>query len=308
MCVAEKEDSCRQFERKQVAYVSGGKKEAFCADRRGSTGFRKRQVAQPCFCAPRVHGPCATAKTGFPFPVLAHSEDKDTTRRETRQSFGDSYITFYDPDKPDTQMASRQFVRSLATAASTVKPPVQLFGLDGTYATALYTAAAKDSSIEKTFQSVEKLNNAVKEDEKLSEILSNPALSLGSRKEVISTLQSTLKLDKTTVNLLNVLSENNRLSLFPQIAKQFGVLNSAHNGVVEATVVSAKALDSKTIQRLTKAIQGSKFVGQGKTLKITNEVNPDILGGLVVEVGDNTVDLSVSAKVTKLNKVLTEAI
>ncbi|TID19243.1 hypothetical protein CANINC_003814 [Pichia inconspicua] len=205
-------------------------------------------------------------------------------------------------------MASRQFVRSLATAASTVKPPVQLFGLDGTYATALFTAAAKESSIEKTFQSVEKLNAAVKEDEKLAEILSNPALSFGSRKEVISTLQSTLKLDKTTVNLLNVLSENNRLGLFPQIAKQFGVLNSAHNGVIEATVVSAKSLDSKTIQRLTKAIQGSKFVGQGKTLKITNEVNPDILGGLIVEVGDNTVDLSVSAKVTKLNKVLTEAI
>lgn len=206
-------------------------------------------------------------------------------------------------------MASRQFVRSLATAATqTVKPPVQLFGLDGTYATALFTAAAKESSVEKTFQSVEKLNTAIKNDAKLSEILSNPALSFESRKEVISTVQSTLKLDNTTVNLLNVLSENNRLGLFSQIAKQFSVLNSAYNGVVEATVVSAKPLDSKTIQRLTKAIQGSKFVGEGKSLKISNEVNPDILGGLIVEVGDNTVDLSVSAKVTKLNKVLTEAI
>lgn len=207
-----------------------------------------------------------------------------------------------------TTMASRQFIRSLASAAPHVKPPVQLYGLDGTYATALYTAAAKDSSIEKTYQSVEKLNTAIKNDAKLNEILSNPSLSLGSRKEVIATIQSTLNIDATTVNLLNVLSENNRLGLFPQIAKQFSVLNSAHNGVVEATVVSAKPLDTKTIQRLTKAIQGSKFVGAGKSLKISNEINPDILGGLIVEVGDNTVDLSLSAKVTKLNKVLTEAI
>lgn len=205
-------------------------------------------------------------------------------------------------------MASRQFIRSLATASASVKPPVQLFGLDGTYATALFTASAKDSSVDKTFSSVERLSKAIKEDAKLGEILANPALSFESRKQVISTLGSSLKLDSIVLNLLNVLSENNRLGLFSSIAKQFAVLNSAYNGVVEATVVSAKPLDTRTISRLQKAIAGSKFVGSGKTLNITNEVNPEILGGLIVEVGDNTVDLSVSAKVTKLNKVLTESI
>ena len=205
-------------------------------------------------------------------------------------------------------MASRQFVRSLAPAASSVKPPVQLFGLDGTYATALYTAAAKDSSIDQVYQSVEKLNKAIEGDAKLANILANPALSAGSRAEVISTVSSTLRLDKSVTNLLTILSENNRLGLFQAIAKQFSVLNAAHNGVVEATVVSAKPLDNKTIQRLQKAIAGSKFVGAGKSLKIYNEVKPEILGGLIVEVGDNSVDLSVSAKVSKLNKVLTESI
>mgnify|MGYP003366238772 FL=1 len=206
-------------------------------------------------------------------------------------------------------MASRQFVRSLATAsAAAVKPPVQLYGLDGTYATALFTAAAKDSSVEKTFQSVQKLNEAIANDSKLGFILANPALSLDSRKQVISTISSTLKLEPIVTNLLSVLSENNRLELFTHIAKQFSILNSAYNGVVEATVISAKPLDSKTLQRLQKAIQGSKFVGSGKSLKIANEVKPEILGGLIVEVGDNSVDLSVSAKVNKLNKVLTEAV
>ena len=206
-------------------------------------------------------------------------------------------------------MASRQFVRSLATAsAAAVKPPVQLYGLDGTYATALFTAAAKDSSVDKTFQSVQKLNEAIANDSKLGFILANPALSLDSRKQVISTISSTLKLEPIVTNLLSVLSENNRLELFTHIAKQFSILNSAYNGVVEATVISAKPLDSKTLQRLQKAIQGSKFVGSGKSLKIANEVKPEILGGLIVEVGDNSVDLSVSAKVNKLNKVLTEAV
>ncbi|GMG31716.1 unnamed protein product [Ambrosiozyma monospora] len=205
-------------------------------------------------------------------------------------------------------MATRQFIRSLATAAETVKPPVQLFGLDGTYATALFTASAKDSSISKTFTSVDKLNKTIAEDSKVNAILGNPALSLDSRKEVVSVLSQQLRLDNVTSNLLNVLAENNRLYLFPNIAAQFSVLNDAHNGVVEATVVSAKSLDSRTLNRLSRAISNSKYVGSGKTLKIKNEVNPDILGGLIVEVGEKTVDLSVSAKVNKLNKVLNEAI
>lgn len=205
-------------------------------------------------------------------------------------------------------MASRQFVRSLATASASIKPPVQLFGLDGTYATALFTAAAKESSIDKASASIEKLNNAIKEDPKLNLILSNPSLSFDSRKQVISTIVSTLRLEPIVSNLLTVLSENNRLELFSSIAKQFSVLNSAYNGIVEATVISAKPLDSRTLSRLQKAIAGSKFVGQGKSLKITNEVDPQILGGLIVEVAGNSVDLSVSNKVTKLNKVLTESI
>ncbi|KAG7861242.1 hypothetical protein KL919_001976 [Ogataea angusta] len=203
--------------------------------------------------------------------------------------------------------ASRQFVRRLASAAP-IKPPVQLFGLDGTYATALFSASAKDSSIDKTFQSVQKLSSTISKDAKVAHVLSNPALSLNSRKEVVSILSKELKLEPVVSNLLTVLAENNRLSLFDSIAKQFGVLNDAYNGVVEATVVSAKPLDSKILNRLTKSITNSKYVGSGKTLKIKNEVNPEILGGLIVEVADKSVDLSLATKVNKLNKVLSETI
>lgn len=71
-------------------------------------------------------------------------------------------------------------------------------------------------------------------------------------------------------------------------------------------VTSAQQLDGKTLGRLETAIAKSALVGQGKKLRVTNKVNPEILGGLVVEVGDRTIDLSVSAKVAKLNKLLTD--
>ncbi|VEU23465.1 DEKNAAC104461 [Brettanomyces naardenensis] len=205
-------------------------------------------------------------------------------------------------------MVARQFVRYLATAAKSVRPPVQLYGLDGTYASALYTAAAKSNVLDKSFESVSKLNKTIEKDPKVLQILSNPALSEGSRKEVVDVLAKQLTLEPLVANLLTVLAENNRLELFGDVAKQFSILNDAHNGVVEARVVSAKPLDSKIIGRLNKAISSSKYVGPSKQLRIKNEVDPSILGGLIVEIGDRSVDLSVQSKVSKLNKVLADTI
>lgn len=205
-------------------------------------------------------------------------------------------------------MMSRMFVRSMASATKAVKPPVQLFGVDGTYATALYRASVEDSSVEKSYQALTKLNDLIEQDAKVNQFLNNPALSSDDRKIVIDTIASSLKLDKTVTNFLTVLSDNNRLSEFKSIYSKFGQLNDAEQGIVEATITSAKPLDSKILRRLQTAITKSSFVGDGKTLKVANEVNPEILGGLVVEVGDKTVDLSISLKVAKLNATLSEAL
>ncbi|KAM9929162.1 hypothetical protein OXX59_001365 [Metschnikowia pulcherrima] len=205
-------------------------------------------------------------------------------------------------------MASRLFARSMASAAKSVKPPVQLFGVDGTYATALYSASVQDSSVEASYNGLKKISELVQQDPKVNEFLTNPALSRDDRQTVIDTLASSLKLDKTIVNFLSVLSENNRLDELNAIYKNFGLLFDAHQGVVEATITSSKALDSKILKKLQTAIQKSSFVGDGKTLKISNQVNPEILGGLIVDVGDKTVDLSIASKVAKLNSALGEAL
>ena len=67
-------------------------------------------------------------------------------------------------------------------------------------------------------------------------------------------------------------------------------------------------MDSKTLSRLETAVAKSQYVGQGKKLKVTNTVNPDIVGGLVVEIGDRTIDLSVSAKMARMNKLLQDSL
>jgi F-type H+-transporting ATPase subunit O len=90
-----------------------------------------------------------------------------------------------------------------------------------------------------------------------------------------------------------------------------------------------QALDNRTLGRLETAVSKSSYVGAGKKLKVTNtvcvsppslqagtkltslppsQVNPDIVGGLIVEIGDRTIDLSVSSKIHKMNKLLTDTL
>jgi F-type H+-transporting ATPase subunit O len=60
-------------------------------------------------------------------------------------------------------------------------------------------------------------------------------------------------------------------------------------------------------QRLETAVQKSEY-SQGKKLKVVTKVNPEILGGLIVEIGERTIDMSVAAKISKMNKMLTDAV
>lgn len=206
-------------------------------------------------------------------------------------------------------MFSRVFVRAASGAAKSVKPPVKLFGVEGTYASALYSAAAKESSIEAANSSLGKIGSLISKDGKMKHILGNPALSNADRGAVVDTLvKAEPGLDKSVVNMLKVLAENNKLSLLEKISQEFSVLNDAHNGLVRGSVTSAQPLDSKSFKRLEKALQQSSLVGAQKTLKLENVVKPDIKGGLIVEVEGQTIDTSISSKIQKLNKALEETI
>ncbi|KAL9083085.1 MAG: hypothetical protein Q9165_008664 [Trypethelium subeluteriae] len=213
-----------------------------------------------------------------------------------------------------TPIGACSAVRSYATpapGAPSTKPPVPLFGLDGTYASALYTAAAKTSSLDNTANAIQNMLQVFKRDERLQRVVSAPTLSAQDKKQIVSELQKQIGgADKsdTVKNLLNTLADNNRLSILEGVCEKFGTLISAYRGEVECTITSAAPLDPKVLRQLENTIAKSQYVGQGKKLKVVPKVNSDIKGGLVVEIGDRTIDDSVSAKMARMNKLLRDTL
>ncbi|EPX73527.1 F0-ATPase delta subunit [Schizosaccharomyces octosporus yFS286] len=201
---------------------------------------------------------------------------------------------------------SRLGVRNAATAAASARPPIQLHGLDGVYASSLYTAAVKESKLDRVEKALTTLGATLKERPELSQFISNPSINYEDKKLIVSSLSKMTGGDALLGNFFNLLSVNNRLALLSRIQNQFEKIMRAQRGEVEVTITSAAPLDSKTLSRLESKIAKSKY-GKGKLL-VQNKVSPSILGGLILEIGDNILDVSVSSRVNHLNQLMTDAI
>ncbi|KAJ3105685.1 ATP synthase F0 subcomplex subunit OSCP atp5 [Phlyctochytrium planicorne] len=214
-------------------------------------------------------------------------------------------------------------IRGMATAAA-VQVPVTLHGIEGRYATALFTAASKRGVLDTVETDIQKIKSALEKDQALQTFLEVPILDRNSKKEGVAALLSKGKYSDVTTNFFGLLAENGRLDHTTKIVSSFEQLLMAHRGEVPVVVTSAKVrlgmdrnsgllpmwteLDAKVGRQVRDILQKSSLIEKTQKITVTNKVDPTILGGLIIEIGDKTIDLSVSSKVTKLDRLLQEAV
>ncbi|MDD4885678.1 MAG: F0F1 ATP synthase subunit delta [Thiomonas sp.] len=102
-------------------------------------------------------------------------------------------------------------------------------------------------------------------------------------------------------NLIEMLAENRRLAAMPQIAEQFRVLKDEAEGKFEAVVTSAFPLEGEALDSLLQALE-RKY---GRKLHATVEIDPSLIGGVRVAVGDEVLDTSVRARLEQMKVALT---
>jgi F-type H+-transporting ATPase subunit O len=209
-------------------------------------------------------------------------------------------------------MASSPFFllsRQLSTSTATqqlVKAPVQLFTIEGRYATALYSAATKQKALPQVEKDLKEFNSLFKTDKPLRELLLNPLLKKDLKKEAINFVLSKKKASPLTVNLFGALAENNRLAKVSSVVSSFETIMAAERGEVVCEVTTAKPLDAAG-QKEVEAALGA-FLKKGETLNLTLKVDPVIIGGMLVSIGDKFVDMSIASKINKYTKVIQEAV
>lgn len=168
--------------------------------------------------------------------------------------------------------------------------------LSGRYTSALFDLAAGQGTVTAVESDLAKLSEALAESSDLRTATTNPELSRKAQGAAMAGVAKLLGLGELTANFLGVLAANRRLAELPAIIRAFRAIAAAQRGEVSAQVTSAHALTDAQLA----ALKNKLTAREGRTVKLETNVDPDLLGGLVVTIGSKRIDGSIRTRLNSL--------
>ncbi|CAO1403625.1 unnamed protein product [Diamesa serratosioi] len=199
--------------------------------------------------------------------------------------------------------------RSLSTTSATaqlVKPPIQVFGIEGRYACALYSAASKNKILEVVEKDLTAFQKEMKADEKLRDFIMDPSIKRDLKANALKEVCAQVKFNAATGFLMQTMAENGRLKKMDAVINAYKLIMAAHRGEVVCEVTTAKPLEAGQRQQLEASLK--KFIQPNETILLTATVDQSILGGMVVSIGDKYADMSVASKIKKMTDLISTPI
>ena len=202
-----------------------------------------------------------------------------------------------------TRLAAAPAARTMPVRAFAADhaPPIKLFGIPARYANATYTAASKAGSLEKVETELLAFKAVMEKNAGFGDYLSNPTVSRDAKVSAIDKVFEGDKTQAVTKNLMMTMAANARLADAGKVADAYSELMQAKRGELDAVITSAVALTKAQEKKVTEAL---KAQAGGKAVSITTAVDPSILGGLTVQIGDKYMDLSVKSQIDKVTASL----
>lgn len=180
------------------------------------------------------------------------------------------------------------------------RPVISVHGIPARYANATYMAASKANVLDKVEGELNGLSAAATQSPAFAAFLDNPLIPRDAKSKQIAALLKEKKVSDITVNLCTTLAGNARLSELTKVATTYGQLMKAKRGEVDATIISADPLSKNESDQIAAAIKAS---GKGaKEVIITTKVDPSIIGGIQVQIGDQFLDLSIKSRIEEISR------
>ncbi len=167
------------------------------------------------------------------------------------------------------------------------------------YAEALMQQAVADNQLSAVADSMAQISVTCRKSKDLRNALSSPIINpLQKQNALLTVFKSSHQL---VLNFIKLVCSKNRENILLEIADCFLDLYRKNQGIEKVSVQSATALnesDKTSIQQYVQKLTGAKSV------ELHTEINPSVIGGMVIKFGDNLLDSSVAAKLRKLKKEL----
>jgi len=162
------------------------------------------------------------------------------------------------------------------------------------YAVAVFRLAKEKNALAKWSEMLG-LASAVAADAQMHALIEDPKLASADLERLFISICGD-RLDVSGINLIKLLVEYDRLALLPEIASIYEDLKAQDEGTLDAEITAATKLDDKQVKTLVSQLQ-VKF---GKKVEAHVKVDPEIIGGIKIVVGDTVIDASVRGRLQEL--------
>ncbi len=169
------------------------------------------------------------------------------------------------------------------------------------YSNALFESVVEDKIQDKVYNDLLFIFETAGTNPDLLNALSNPVVSISDKKEIADKIFS-VHVEKITLDFIYLLIDKNRLNILSEVINQYSYRFNEFNNIVKPVVISAIELEESQKEKIAAKLE-YKLTQKAMPEYI---VNPDIIGGLIFEIGDKTIDCSLKTKFDNMKKQLTE--
>jgi len=169
------------------------------------------------------------------------------------------------------------------------------------YAEALFEAAKAKGNLDAIREQLGEFADALADNREMQLFFFSPYFSSNEKEEGLR--KAVGGAEAEMVNFLELLIEKHRMPVLFRIRRQFDSLWAKENKRLGVTVTSAVELDPEIAQRIGAEIEEQT----GNSVELQSRVDPEILGGLVVQVGNTVLDTSIKNSLEKLRKSVARA-
>lgn len=165
------------------------------------------------------------------------------------------------------------------------------------YAVALFEIAKETSQLDSLEAELQMVSNTLKEHPELLNLLYSPRIDLQVKKEIFNQIFAS-RLSTTMLNFMNLLIDRHREKELDSISAYYTRLANEKRGMEDALVTTVQPLSDQEGESLKEHF--GKLTG--KKIRIQNVVDPSILGGMIVQIGDRLFDGSVAGKLQRFKR------
>ncbi len=170
------------------------------------------------------------------------------------------------------------------------------------YARALFQAAVQQQAVEEVGNAFQELLRTLEEQPALQQLLRNPLMARERKQQLVQQALGA-QTHPLLASLLNLSVRKRRESLLEEVYREYSNLYDEHLGILRVQATTARPLDEMQERALIRSLEQRT----GKTVVLDKRVDPSLIGGIVVRIGDTVIDGSLRGQLQRLRHYLLNA-